>query len=64
MGRGDIKTKKGKISTGSYGVLRPHKKKKPIAVVSKPKKATAKEATAEKPPKPTTKKVATKKKDE
>ncbi len=27
MGKGDKKTKKGKISTGSYGVTRPHKKK-------------------------------------
>jgi 30S ribosomal protein S31 len=27
MGRGDIKTKKGKINSGSYGVSRPHKKK-------------------------------------
>lgn len=25
MGRGDKKTKKGKISKGSYGKLRPHK---------------------------------------
>lgn len=30
MGRGDIKTKKGKISKGSFGVLRPHKKAKPV----------------------------------
>ncbi|MCV9387056.1 30S ribosomal protein THX [Reichenbachiella ulvae] len=27
MGKGDKKTKKGKISAGSYGVRRPHKKK-------------------------------------
>ncbi|WP_422359925.1 30S ribosomal protein THX [Reichenbachiella sp.] len=27
MGKGDVKTKKGKISKGSYGVSRPHKKK-------------------------------------
>jgi len=50
MGRGDIKTKKGKISSGSYGVLRPHKKAKPV-VVAKPKtkKATPKKADADKP---------------
>ncbi|HHP7243016.1 MAG TPA: 30S ribosomal protein THX [Cyclobacteriaceae bacterium] len=26
MGKGDLKSKKGKISRGSYGVLRPRKK--------------------------------------
>ena len=29
MGRGDIKTKKGKIFAGSFGKLRPAKKVKP-----------------------------------
>lgn len=29
MGRGDKKTKRGKIAIGSYGKSRPHKKKKP-----------------------------------
>lgn len=28
MGKGDIKTKKGKIHIGSFGKHRPHKKKK------------------------------------
>ena len=28
MGRGDKKTKKGKLSMGSYGKLRPHAHKK------------------------------------
>jgi 30S ribosomal protein S31 len=28
MGKGDIKTKKGKVTNGSFGVLRPKKKKK------------------------------------
>ena len=28
MGRGDKKTKKGKIFAGSFGNIRPHKKKK------------------------------------
>lgn len=31
MGRGDSKTKKGKIWMGSYGNTRPKKKKKSIA---------------------------------
>ncbi len=26
MGKGDIKTRKGKITNGTYGVKRPHKK--------------------------------------
>ena len=49
MGRGDIKTKKGKISNGSYGVLRPHKKKT-VVVEAKPKvkKPTAKKTSAKK----------------
>lgn len=40
MGKGDIKTRKGKQVKGSYGKSRPHKKKKkPIAPsASKPKK--------------------------
>jgi 30S ribosomal protein S31 len=28
MGKGDVKTKRGKIINGSYGVTRPSKKKK------------------------------------
>ncbi|MFB0924801.1 MAG: 30S ribosomal protein THX, partial [Vicingaceae bacterium] len=51
MGRGDQKSKKGKISSGSYGVSR--KKKKTAAYVAEPeaKKAAPKteEVTAEKP---------------
>ncbi|MEO9964886.1 MAG: 30S ribosomal protein THX [Reichenbachiella sp.] len=35
MGKGDVKTRKGKISKGSYGVSRPHKKK--VEVTPKPK---------------------------
>lgn len=35
MGRGDIRTKKGKISAGSYGVSRPHKVKQDIAPTKK-----------------------------
>lgn len=39
MGRGDIKTKKGKISNGSFGKSRPAKTKKATAA-----KAAAKQA--------------------
>jgi 30S ribosomal protein S31 len=49
MGRGDIKTKKGKISSGSYGVLRPHNKKAAAVVAEKPKKAAPKKEAAKKP---------------
>jgi len=51
MGRGDKKTRKGKISSGSYGVLRPHNKKKSVAVEEKPKakKASPKKTETDKP---------------
>lgn len=46
MGRGDVRTRKGKISNGSYGVSRPHKTKTenaaPVAEVKKESKAKAK----------------------
>ncbi len=51
MGRGDIKTKKGKISAGSYGVSRKRKKAKPAVAAAKPKTAkpkAAKKTTAKK----------------
>ena len=38
MGKGDIKTKRGKIVNGSYGKLRPRKKKKTQVVKEKEKK--------------------------
>ncbi len=41
MGRGDIKSKKGKIFAGSFGKSRPAKTKTAVAAV---KKATAKKA--------------------
>ncbi|WP_422354020.1 30S ribosomal protein THX [Roseivirga pacifica] len=42
MGRGDKKTRKGKISKGTFGVLRPHKKKKSVVdSASKKKKKKA-----------------------
>ncbi|HMG83219.1 MAG TPA: 30S ribosomal protein THX [Ferruginibacter sp.] len=45
MGRGDIKTKKGKISNGSFGKSRPAKVKKAVVVK---KAAPAPKAVAEK----------------
>lgn len=38
MGRGDIKTKKGKITAGSFGKSRPAKVKKAAAKKAAPKK--------------------------
>ena len=55
MGRGDRKTKKGKIFKGSYGVVRPRKSDSPI-IVSKKKETTATKKKAVK------KKTTTKKK--
>lgn len=49
MGKGDKKTRKGKIAIGSYGKKRPHdqKKNKHTAVAPlKEEKAPAKEETA------------------
>lgn len=59
MGKGDLKTKRGKISRGTYGVTR-KRNSSSTTVVSKPKaeKATAKKTTAKKT---TTKKAASKK---
>ena len=56
MGKGDKKTKKGKIIAGSYGITRPRKKKKSL-VVAKPKrkKAAPKAAAKPKGPSPTVK---------
>ena len=60
MGKGDIKTKRGKIASGTFGVSRPHKRSKSNQEVvvkeaeqkkeSKPavKKATAKKSTTKK----------------
>lgn len=45
MGKGDKKSKKGKIFKGSYGVTRPHKVKKAVAA---PAKKAAKKAPAKK----------------
>lgn len=64
MGKGDKKTKRGKIISGSYGVLRP-KKKASTKLVSKPKPETpvkaVTEATEKPVKKPAAKKAITKK---
>ena len=42
MGRGDIKTKKGKTFAGSFGKIRPAKVATKVAVPGEDKKATVK----------------------
>ncbi|MAW31460.1 MAG: 30S ribosomal protein THX [Flavobacteriales bacterium] len=42
MGRGDKKTKRGKIFKGSFGVVRPKKAISNIIEVKEPKKANSK----------------------
>ncbi len=45
MGKGDIKTKRGKIFNGTFGVSRPHKVKVvPIETTKKKKAAVKKKA--------------------
>ena len=59
MGKGDVKTEKGKRFRGSYGVSRP---KKESSGYSAPKKETKAEAKAEEPKKkPAAKKTEAKK---
>lgn len=62
MGKGDKKTKKGKIIAGTYGNSRKRKANKTI--VSAPKKSVTKKTTTKKTTakKTTTKKTATTKK--
>lgn len=49
MGRGDIKTKKGKIFSGSFGKIRPAKPaKKVVAAVETVEKKATEKATAKK----------------
>jgi 30S ribosomal protein S31 len=47
MGRGDRKSRKGKIFRGSYGVVRPRKTESAIRIPTKKKEVT-KEPTAKK----------------
>jgi 30S ribosomal protein S31 len=66
MGKGDQKSKKGKISSGSYGVSRKRKKKAEFVEKPKAKKAAPKTEDApakeEKAKKPAAKKAPAKKK--
>ncbi|HHL53429.1 MAG TPA: 30S ribosomal protein THX [Flammeovirgaceae bacterium] len=39
MGKGDRKTRRGKITKGTFGVRRPHKPKKNATVTAAPKAA-------------------------
>ena len=49
MGRGDIRSKKGKIAAGSYGNSRPHKvKEKPAEAKAEKEPAKAKKTTKKK----------------
>lgn len=48
MGKGDKRSKKGKIFKGSYGVSRPHKIKVEIPAAKPKKAATKKKAAAKK----------------
>jgi 30S ribosomal protein S31 len=49
MGKGDKKTRKGKIAMGSYGKTRPHHTKAASSILSE---KAEKPAVAEKPKKP------------
>jgi len=42
MGKGDQKSRKGKIAIGSYGKKRPHKLKKKVEAVAAPETKPAK----------------------
>lgn len=48
MGKGDKKTKKGKISSGSFGVTRPHKRKSETESIKTEKPQVKAEAKKEK----------------
>jgi 30S ribosomal protein S31 len=41
MGKGDKKTRRGKITMGTFGVRRPRKRNKPVVVVAAKKKTKA-----------------------
>ena len=49
MGKGDIKTKKGKITKGTYGVRRPKKSNQVKVVSKKPKKTKTTKSSGAKP---------------
>lgn len=52
MGKGDKKTRKGKIIMGSYGVKRPHNKTTPSAAKAFVKKDAVKSTSGTKPKAP------------
>lgn len=57
MGKGDKRSKRGKIHIGSAGVSRPAKKKKPVKSAGSRPAAAAKKATAKKATKKAAKKA-------
>ncbi len=71
MGKGDKKSRKGKIAMGSYGVTRPRKKSKPALAAKNagtkkaaaPKKVVAPKKAAAKPARAAVKKAPTKKEE-
>ena len=52
MGKGDKKTRRGKLFSGSYGVLRPRKRTRAFSVVSTTKKAVSEPEKPKETPKP------------
>jgi 30S ribosomal protein S31 len=52
MGKGDKKTKRGKIIMGTFGVRRPRKKRVPIVVATKAKPKTVTKAKSNPAAKP------------
>ena len=48
MGKGDKKTRRGKITIGSYGKTRPHKEAAPVVAESEKKKKSTKKTTSSK----------------
>jgi len=52
MGKGDKKTRRGKLFSGSYGVLRPRKRSRAFSVVSTTKKAVSEPEKPKASPKP------------
>jgi 30S ribosomal protein S31 len=64
MGRGDKRSRKGKIFKGSYGNSRPHKVKKAVAAAAPKKEKVEKPAKKAAVKKAPAKKTAAKKKTE
>jgi 30S ribosomal protein S31 len=52
MGKGDKKTRRGKLFSGSYGILRPRKRSRAFSVVNTTKKAVTEPEKPKAPPKP------------